>query len=302
MNSFSNNFYNQKSNSKKEIDIDLSFLESEYNLNGGNYTDSNISLNTSDFINTRQTTNNNTNHMNYTNMTETENMTENMTNTSDMNYEYNPNYSATSDIFTKNKVLYGGFDDATSDISFMVNTNVSATSDNSLNKKYNFDNDTMTSDSIFKHNNQDGGGEIMTEFNLSSIISTAKEYISQKGGKPDIDDDDDDDDDLDDDDEEDSSDKKKSDSSSVKKKQSRHNKRSVLKEKAKSKSKSKNYSDSIASVEGSETNTYKINSSESFGNSKSDTPYMNESSSINTSSINLVSFENPALTKQKKYR
>ena len=58
-------------------------------------------------------------------------------------------------------------------------------------------------------------------------------------------------------------------------------------------------SDTVVSSESVDSSEYKTNSVESFGKSESDTPYM-QSDSINTSSINLVSFENPALTTNVK--
>jgi hypothetical protein len=49
MHSFTKKINNQQTSSKNEIDIDLTFLESDFNQEGGNLTDS-ISINTSDFI------------------------------------------------------------------------------------------------------------------------------------------------------------------------------------------------------------------------------------------------------------
>jgi hypothetical protein len=99
----------------------------------------------------------------------------------------------------------------------------------------------------------------------------------------------DDDEDDDDDDDDDDSDLDDNSSSPIKKND----------KKKKDEQKSQTYmSESINS--NFDSDTYKINSSETFGRSTEDTPYLNESSSINTSSLNLVSFENPILTKQSR--
>ena len=99
--------------------------------------------------------------------------------------------------------------------------------------------------------------------------------------------------------------KSKSKSPKARRPKSKSPKARRSKSKSKKSKRSINYlSDSIASLDTDslvkDSDTYHINSSESFGNSPEDTPYLNESSSINTSSINLVSFENPVLTKGDK--
>jgi hypothetical protein len=144
---------------------------------------------------------------------------------------------------------------------------------------------------------QSGGGDS----DLDTIMKVAKEYFKQNGGGSDVSDSDED---LDDSDEvsgsDDSSVKK---SSSEKKpapkpvkraKASKPKRASTPKRSQKTQRGLNALSESI----DDEKPAYREGSVESFGSS--DTAYIEDSASINTSSINLVSFENPALTSNLK--
>ena len=149
-------------------------------------------------------------------------------------------------------------------------------------------------------------------------MKVANEYLKQYGGGSDDSDDDLEDDDSSDSSDDDSnvsptesSDKKSTSSSSLSSSSSSSSsktsnkstsistepKRKIKRNHAKKQAKTqihkpnKLMSDSVISSESINSSSYKKDSSESFGKS-SDTPYLNGSDSINTSSINLVSFEN----------
>lgn len=128
---------------------------------------------------------------------------------------------------------------------------------------------------------------------LDTIMKIAREYLNQNGGGGDDDDSElsDTDDSLDDSDSKSSSDiKEKKIEKKTKKtsEQSGHGKKKSKKSKP-SKQKMNMLSDSINVSDTIES--YRTQSVESFGGSQ----YV-DSQSINTSSINLVAFENPALT------
>jgi len=165
----------------------------------------------------------------------------------------------------------------------------------------------MSDTSVFLNNNQSGGNLNENETDIQTIMKAAKQYLKQYGGGSD---DESSDDDLDDSDDSDGSDA--SDTSDKKKKNpvkratnndthARAGKSDITHKQNKltQLSDSIQLSDTAVSSESIASSEYKTNSSESFGKSESDTPYM-QSDSINTSSINLVSFENPALTTNVK--
>lgn len=162
-------------------------------------------------------------------------------------------------------------------------------------------------------NHQSGGNYIDTDYDIDAITNIAQNYLKQYGGASSDDDDDldDSDDDLDDSesDSSGSSDKSKSPKSSESPKKEQKSKRSSKNELKKGKGKGNNYltkqqilnlSESIASSESYSSHSYRIGSNETFGTeSVSDTPYKLDTESLNTESINLVSFENPVLTLNK---
>lgn len=172
---------------------------------------------------------------------------------------------------------------------------------------------------------QIGGGDYNdNDTDIDTIMRVAKEYLHQHGGgdddsDEDLDDSDEDLDDSDEDEDEDDSDEDEDDSnededdkSSSEKSLSSSKKKSAFKsvkrsEKGKTlKRQQRNanaLSDSVSSESIDDSQEYGMSSSETFGGSESsiaETPYVKDSESINTSSINLVSFENPALTTNLK--
>lgn len=167
---------------------------------------------------------------------------------------------------------------------------------------------------------QIGGGDCQ-DSDIDTIMKVAKEYLHQHGGGDDIDDDDVDDDsdeDLDDSDEDvdsSTSEKKQKPVPKPVKRAGKDSSRSTRSTKRSGKSKMSKrqnrgisaLSESISS-ESIDSEKYRTSPSETFGESDSEssktetpeTPYIKDSDSINTSSINLVSFENPALTTNLK--
>jgi hypothetical protein len=141
------------------------------------------------------------------------------------------------------------------------------------------------------------GGNIDINSDVDTMMNVANEYFKQHGGFDDSDDEklESSDDELEDSDKDldDSDDKLPELEKPVTKnpiKRVKAKKITKMKKSPKRVQKSVNaFSDSI------ESSDYPTSSAESFGQSNTDTPYINESDSVNTSSINLVSFENPAL-------
>jgi len=157
---------------------------------------------------------------------------------------------------------------------------------------------------------QIGGKYTDTDYDIDAITNIAKNYLKQYGGASsdndsddDLDDSEDSDDSDDDDDDDDDSESSKSSKSPKKEHKSKRGSGSGKKQHKPqknhlSKSQILNLSESID--ESTSSQSYRIGSNESFGTSTvSDTPYKFDTESLNTSSINLVSFENPALTINK---
>jgi hypothetical protein len=183
------------------------------------------------------------------------------------------------------------------------------------------DTSDMSETSVFLNNNQTAqvGGHL-SDTDYQTIARAAREYLRnealyQHGGGSDDDSDADSDDELDDDDEEESSEEKKkpakrltkNDKSNAAnavqrgmKKQTKHSTKNRMSDSINFNSDSSNISN-----ESVQSDEYQTGSSESFGTSASSevttklaTPYL-ESDSINTSSINLVSFDHPVFDLKK---
>ena len=202
-----------------------------------------------------------------------------------------------------------------SDTSDMSDTSgLSATSENAMTDSFLPSRQTAQTGGSRKNKKNE------TDSDLNGIMDIAREYLKQHGGGSDDsaeEDDEDSDEELDDSDEEDSESSAKkpakrsthskpSNQSQAQAKSSNqaqaHSSKQVQSLNKASKAKQQELSESISSEQMS-SDKYSTDSSESYGSSvssKSETPYLQESDSVNTSSINLVSFDNSNVQQAKK--
>jgi hypothetical protein len=173
----------------------------------------------------------------------------------------------------------------------------------------------LSTDKFANSNAGQIGGNVNTETEVDTIMRVARDYLRQHrqhGGGSEDSDEEDSDEELEDSDEDSESEDNKAAKRSTKpatnqakaQAQSQAQAKSDKAQKSLNKMSESVKSDTAVSSESVSSDEYTTGSSETFGGSSvvssdssgSKTPYI-ESESINTSSINLVSFENPALKK-----